>query len=443
MKLLLISPKYSYPKYYWMCFDGLYFQALPHAPQLVNFYLPLLIIAGLTPKGIEIKLLDEMVEDINFEEDVDLVGITVNTPQANRAYEIASEFRKRNKKVVMGGIHVSLMPQEAIQYCESVVVGRVENVWENIIRDFQNNSLKAFYHSQDIIEWDKLPLPRYDLVHYKEKYFFHPVETSIGCPHTCEFCSTGSFWEGNYFYKSVKRVIEEVKSCLSVERKPIYFIDENFIGNIKRTKELCNNLIKLNIEYSIYMPIYGGRDKELLELLAKSGCKRVFIGFESLSPINLKEVKKDGVNQPKHYKEMIETINSFGIGIQGSFIYGFDNDTKESFKQTEEFISNLSNYRGVIHHLALTPFPGTRLFKRLSEEGRIISFDWSKYNELLVIFTPKGMTPEELQNGIDFLNDKELLREFNLVSTFGRYYYEHYMKYRVRRNKNIFMKDRA
>ncbi|MDD5687862.1 MAG: radical SAM protein [Elusimicrobia bacterium] len=365
--------------------------------------LALATIAALTPPNIEVNIIDENIEQIDFDIDTNLVGITASTFLAPRAYEIADEFRKRNIKVILGGIHPSMLPDEAIQHADTVVIGEAEEVWSNLIDDCKKNKLKQFYQSTQKPDLSKQPIPRWDLLK-NNSYNLHTIQTTRGCPFDCEFCSVKVFWGPQYRYKSIEKVLKEVETAMMLEKKRIFFVDDNFIGNKKRTKELLNVLIPLKISYYIQASVDLANDEELLELLAKSGCNSVLIGFESISGKVIEQMNKSYSNKVEGYAQSIKKIQSFGIGIQGSFIFGYDSDDVSVFEKTVNFVQNAELEIASLH--VLTPFPGTKLSERLNSEGRILHKDWNKYDGENVCFRPKLMAPEVLQNGVVWAQQK-------------------------------------
>jgi radical SAM superfamily enzyme YgiQ (UPF0313 family) len=356
-------------------------------------------IAALTPEDVQVNITDENIEQIDFDKDVNLVGVTYNTWLAPRAYEIADEFRKRGVIVVPGGIHPSMLPYEAIHHADAVVIGEAENVWRNLIEDFRKNKLQLFYKSSQLPKLENLPTPRWDLLK-NERYFYHTIQTTRGCPYDCEFCTVKAMSGGKYRYKPVKDMIKEVERLLDLEKKLFFFVDDNFIGNRKHAKKLLSELVSLKIVYFAQVSINLARDEELLSLLAESGCRKVVIGFESLVNANLRQMGKDKSYKIEQYAEDIMKIQSFGIEIQGFFIFGYDFDDETVFKKTVDFINN-ANLCAVALWI-LTPLPGTRLFRRFDREGRLLYNHWRKYDGSHVCFKPKLMSPETLQNGYNW-----------------------------------------
>jgi len=423
MRLLLIVPDVQPISHYEGAFDGQFFRFITGFPRHSAPCLAFSTIAGLTPEGVEITMIDEAIENINFDVEFDLAGITVKTPLSNRAYMIADEFRKRGKKIILGGMHVSMMPQEAIKHADAIVIGRAENVWNEVINDFKCNKLKQFYQSDCEIDWLTIPLPRHDLIPHREVYFSHPIETSIGCPNKCTFCVIAAFWQGRYYCKPISRVLKEVEEAMCIEKKPIFFVDDNFTADTARAKKLCKKLIPLKIEYATFNTLKIAEDEELLDLLAQSGCKGIIVGFETVSNQNLKQVNKDDINKPEEYPRIIEKVRSYGIGITGTFVYGLDADDPDVFQRTADFI-NSTNLGSSINY-NLVPYPFTPLFRKLSAENRILTTDWSKYMDYgEVVFKPKRMSPEDLRKGVNWVNNQELLRRFKQITEWGSYFWE-------------------
>lgn len=361
----------------------------------------LLIVAALTPPTYEIELIDENIDTINFSTNFDLVAISFMTQQAIRAYQIADEFRKRNVKVVLGGIHAMAMPEEAKQHADSVIVGEAEYLWPEFIDDFENNKIKPFYKSEKEVDLKDSPIPRYDLIknnNYKTIW----IQTSRGCPHDCEFCAASKIYGNKYRKKTVEQVIEEVKLVQKIFGNSIKigFSDDNFFVNEKYSTAILEKLIPLKIRWGTQTDISIAKKDNILKLLYKSGCTHLFIGFESLFEQNLKEIDKQGWKhkQLKKYSEYIKKIQSYGMGIMGAFIVGLENDEFSVFKKTEDFI--LNNYLADAQIAILTPLPGTRLRKRLEREKRILPTQWDNYTFWDVNFIHKTLTKRQLENGL-------------------------------------------
>jgi radical SAM superfamily enzyme YgiQ (UPF0313 family) len=351
-------------------------------------------LAGLTPKDVDVVIQDENIEDIDFNANPDFVGITANTPLIDRAYEIADEFRKRKIKVIIGGVHASMLPDEALQHADSVLVGEAENIWEQVINDFKDAKLQRIYRDDRKPDLNLLPIPRYDLLNNK-KYNFHVVQTTRGCPFDCEFCSVQTYLGTQYRCKPPQNIIKEVEYLNSLEKKLTLFSDDNFTANKKRSKEILKELTPLKTPYTIQARLDIYEDEELLDLLVSSGCLSVLVGFETINQKNIDDIGKR--NKVDTYYKAIEKIQSKGLIILGSFIFGFDNDTVNVFEDTVNFVKQSGLGNCVVN--ILTPFPGTPLYSRLVNEDRLLKRPWTDFDCCHVCFKPKNMSPDELQEG--------------------------------------------
>jgi len=352
-------------------------------------------LAALTPSDVEVVLTDENVEPINFEENVDFVGITGMTCVIPRSYEIADEFRKRGVPVVMGGIHVSMIPEEAIQHCDCVVIGEAEEIWEQLVRDTQKNNLQKFYQAPRFPDLTNAPMPRWDLLK-NDKYCYFTIQTGRGCPYDCEFCSVQTFNGRQYRYKSIDCVLKEITFLKGLEtKKPFFFVDDNILAVKDYAKELFNKLVFLNIKWWCQSSVDGLKDNEILDLMYKSGCREIFVGFESILQSSLNSLHKSKINMVDEYKDIINTVHSHGIAIFGSFILGSDNDNPDIFEHTGKFINDTNISFAMIN--ILTPPPGTKLYSRLKAENRLITYEWHKYDGEHTSFKPNLMSQIQLQ----------------------------------------------
>lgn len=354
-------------------------------------------LAALTPADVDVSISDEMVEPINFQKEADLVGITFVTPFAHRAYELASVYRGKGRTVVMGGPHASLLPEEAKEHSDAVVIGEAEDTWPLLIEDFRKNRLKPFYKS-NAPELQSLPFARRDLLK-REKYIVSDViQASRGCPFSCDFCSLAYIYGKGHRLRPVDEVIREIETF---QGDPFIFWDDNLVGTPQHAKELFRRLIPYRKKWLGQCSITITRDRELLELAAKSGCIGLFIGVESVSQESLKTVNK-GFNRVDGLKRDIHKLHDSGIAVLAGMIFGFDTDDKSVFERTLE-VAVKAAIDGISFSI-LTPYPRTPFFKKLEAEQRILHYDWSKYNSEYVVFIPKRMSPEELQEGHDWAN---------------------------------------
>jgi len=357
--------------------------------------LSLMTVAALFPPDAEIKLINDSLDEIDFDEKVDMVGITTITCTAPRAYEIADRFREKGIPVIMGGIHPSVLPEEASLHADAIVIGEAEGVMNELINDFKKGELKKFYKSSERPDLKNLPLPRKDLL-FGNKFYreMDLIQTTRGCPFNCDFCSVSDFFGRTYRTRPITDVIKEIKQLKN--KKVIFFVDDNIAGIPDYAKQLFKELIPLKIKWFSQASVIFAKDKELLKLAALSGCKALFVGFESISHESLKQVGKN-MNRVNEYSECIKRLHDNGIAVVGAFIFGLDSDDGSVFEKTVEFIEH--NKIELASFSILTPLPGTRLYKQMQQQGRIFERNWEKYTCGEVVFKPKLMSVDELQNG--------------------------------------------
>ena len=342
--------------------------------------LTLMILAALTPPEAEVKLEDERIKPTDFEEAADLVGISVMTKASARAYEIAQAYRARKVKVIMGGVHPSFCPDEALQYADAIIIGEAEYIWPQIIRDFKEGKLKKVYRSEKWVDPKDIPAPRFDLIDPNDYFVAGVFQTTRGCPFNCDFCSVTTLYGRSYRCRPVENVVQEVKLFKnrlgkSAKRPLVFFVDDNIAGNPIYAKELFRALIPLEIDWLSQSTINIANDVELLKLAKKSGCAYLFIGFESFSKKVLQEMNKK-VNRPERYPEQVKKIKKEGIGIIGGFIFGFDSDDEETIRDTTAFAIESRIDLAIFN--TLTPDPGTPLYEKLKKENRILFPEWWK-----------------------------------------------------------------
>lgn len=360
--------------------------------------LGLALLAALTPPEFNVKIINEECEKIDFDNPVDLVGISFLTPTAPRAYEIADAFRKKDITVVFGGVHASAMPEEAAEHADSVVIGEAENIWPKLLEDYKDGNLKKFYRSDGFVDLTNLPIPRRGLLNKKIYLSTNVVQASRGCPLGCEFCSIEKFFGEKTRFRPVEDVIEEIKGM--DRQKFLLFTDDNLIINPSYLKKLLTALIPLKRKWLGEATWVIGHKPEILKLMRKSGCLGLFIGFESVR--TQPNTKKTSIYSDMRdvYMQTIKNLHKNNMAVCGAFIFGFDNDELSSFDETLRFC--LEADVDVAQFSSLIPFPGTPLIERLTEEGRIITRDWSKYTYEPPgkIFHPKNITCEELERNI-------------------------------------------
>lgn len=350
-------------------------------------------IAAITPKEHETKLIDDRYDAPNFETDADLIGISTLTASAPRAYKIADEFRRRGKKVVMGGLHPSALPHEALKHADSVVIGEAEGCWSTILKDFEREKPKPIYKADSFVDMKNIPPPRHDLI--KINPIVSSVVTSRGCPYNCSFCSLTHLFGRTYRPRPVEEVINEIKN--NSRRYFVFHNDSSLAIDKEYSKALFKAMIPLKIKFIAYgnVPVLL-RDNELLKLSKKAGCVNWGFGFETLNKESLKKDAKKGYNLDD-YEALIKKIHKYGMGVFGSFVFGFDHDSPDIFDITIEKMGDLGIDSGEFD--ILTPFPISRLFHNLEKQGRILTYDWEKYDFHHVVFEPKNMTKKELFEG--------------------------------------------
>ncbi|MGD0916362.1 MAG: radical SAM protein [Thermodesulfobacteriota bacterium] len=372
--------------------------------------LALSILAALAPPDAYITLTDDLLTPIDLEKglkEVDLVGITVLTKTALRAYRIADAYRKRGVPVVLGGIHPTALPGEAKEHGDAVVIGEAETIWPQLIEDLRAGNLKDFYQQEKFTDPTEIPRPRRDILPKRGYFPLDVVQITRGCPFRCEFCSVRKFFGDTYRFRPIGDVVEEIKS---LPHRLIMFNDDNIVGNPSFSEELLNALIPLKKKWVGQVSLAGLKEAGNVELLKRSGCIGLLIGFESLSRSNLVQSQKYQ-NDPSAYREIIDTLHRFGITIWGSFIFGFDEDEPSVFHETAAFAIRTKLFSVVF--AVLTPYPGTALHQRLKKEGRLVQDEWWRSEnpeESAPHFAPKKMSGEVLREGW-----KKAWREFYSV----------------------------
>jgi radical SAM superfamily enzyme YgiQ (UPF0313 family) len=354
----------------------------------------LLAVAASIPRDqYEVILTDENIEEIDFNLKADLVGISAMTSYVNRGYEIADQFRARGVPVVMGGVHPSFMPQEALKHCDAVVIGEVELVIDRLLDDLGHGSMRGSYKSQALHPMVGMPMPRYDLLK-KHRYVNRTfVQTSRGCHQGCTFCAEPLMNGLKFRYRPVDEVVREMENCGS------HFIsinDADFFGTPERPKQVMRAMKGRGFRWQAGVTSKLAQDDEMLELAANSGCTMLSIGFESISRTTLKSVHKH-VNKPETFAALVEKVHSYGIMVFGLFMFGFDGDDRSVFEETVRF-NRESNYDACAYSV-LTPYPGTLTWYEMKKANRIISFDWDKYDQGQVVYRPAQMSGDELRLG--------------------------------------------
>ena len=357
--------------------------------------LPAAVIAGLTPDDIDIQFYDDRLEQIMFDVPTDAVVISIETYTAKRVYQIASEYRKRNVPVILGGFHATLVPEEVEQYAESIVIGEAESIWLTVIDDLRHGTLQKRYQSNSRPDLSETKVDR-SIFEGKRYLPIGLIETGRGCKFPCDFCAIQTFFDRTHRQRPTENIIDEIKSVKD-KNKVFFFVDDNFAGNINGAKPLLRELKKLNIRWITQMSINAAHDEEFLSLLNASGCTGVLIGFESLNQDNLKSMKKNFNLMKGGYDVAMSNLRKYNIRVYATFVFGYENDTYQSFEDTVEFAIAQKFYIAAFNHL--TPFPGTPLYKRLQAEDKLRYSAWwlddrYRYND--VPFFSNQLEPHEI-----------------------------------------------
>ena len=355
--------------------------------------LALLVLAKLTPSAHQIKIINENTQKINFNEKVDLVAITVTVDVFPRAVQIASEFRKHNITVVAGGIHITAVPDETASYFDAVCVGTAERVWQKILIDKENNTLKNIYKDMDKLEGKELCSPDYTAIQPDKYLYTNVISTSRGCPHKCDFCYNSCADSVRYMNRPVEDVICDI---MVLKTKHIMFIDDNFIGNPRWTKELLLRIAQLDLKWNAAVSVNILDHLDLLDLMKKTGCQSLFIGFETINDRSLRSVHKNQ-NMIEKYDALISEIHLRGIMINASIVFGLPDDDKYVFENTLNWLIK-NRIETVTAHI-LTPYPGTILQNNMLLKNQIEDFDLSHYNTAHVVFKPEKMSSKQLYDG--------------------------------------------
>ena len=355
--------------------------------------LALPLLAALTPDDWETELIYEVIEDVPFDTDADLIGVSTMGHGVIRSIDIAKEYRRRGKTVILGGYMASIMPGEAVKYCDSLIIGDAELVWQQMLSDFENGKLKKTYEKPLEGNWYSTPSPRFDLLKGKNLGDFLPVQAGRGCPNSCSFCSVSCLYRGRYVKRPLPEVIRDIEQIKSLGYKKILLLDDNIFSDRKYLDSLLDTLIKLDISWMSQCEITIGKDDELLEKLQRSGCTTLSFGLESISRESLISMDK-GWAVPAEYDFLIQNIRNHGIDVSTEMVVGGEGDTLESIRMTKDFIER--NKISVPRFYILTPFPGTRFFDQIKEEGRLVNNDIYSYDGTSAVYRPRNMTPDEL-----------------------------------------------
>jgi len=354
------------------------------------------VLKSLTPADVDVKFFDERLEAIPFDQPADLVALTVETYTARRAYQIAARFRHRGVPVVMGGYHPTFLPEETLEHADAVVKGDAEGIWGQLLRDAQNGSLQPVYESPTFLPLDGL-MPDRSIFEGKKYAPMGLVQYSRGCKFNCSFCSIRAFYGRSLRQRPVEDVVEDIRRS---GRRHIFLVDDNLFVDVNKARELFEALVPLKIFWSCQVSIDIARDSELVKLMARSGCISALIGFESLDPASLKEIKKGWNVKWQSYDDAIDVFKNAGIMLYGTFVFGCDNDTADSLDASVDFA--IKNKFLLANFNPLTPMPGAPLYDRMKKEGRLLHDRWwldPKFSYGDATLLPKNMTADQLTEG--------------------------------------------
>jgi len=391
MKILLVHPQ----NYLQRHSTGIYGRSLRYAP------LTMPTLKALVPADLqaEVRIVDEMVEDLDFNTPADLVGITAITGTAPRAYRIADHYRAKGATVVLGGVHPTLLTEESLAHADAVVRGYAERPWPKLLRDFSVGRLQRVYEDSEPFDPKLIVAPDRSGIHPRDYIGWGTVEMSRGCSNKCDFCISHRF-HPSFICRPIGDVIEEIKALRS---KIVFFLDPNLIGNRQHAKEFFRELAKLKKWWVGCASLDIVDDPELLSLAEKSGCRGLLMGFESVRNEALVSMGKIR-NLGKTYANVVDALHNHGILVQACFVFGFDTDDVSVFEEAADYIAHS---RFDLPQISIyTPFPGTPVFERMEREERILTHNWSLYNGQNVVFRPSRMTAEELDRGTDLVRKR-------------------------------------
>ncbi len=355
-------------------------------------------LAARVPPSWRVSHVDEEAEAIDWNTPADVAAITFHTPSAAHAYALAARFRSRGTCVVMGGPHVTLLPEEAAGHADAIFIGEAEGVWEEFLRDFEAGAYRRVYRRAAAASLENIPMASKPLFHRRD-HTAGVLFATRGCPHRCDFCTVALMYPEGLRRRPIAEVAAEYASFRG---KIIIFWDDNITADPAYAKELFRAIAPCRKWWSSQASIHAARDDELLEAAAASGCKQLFFGLESVSQPSVAEVHKP-FNRVAEYARLIRRVHAHGIAVQAGIIFGFDHDTPRIFQDTLDFLEDNGVENATFN--ILTPFPGTPLFRRLEAAGRILTRDWEKYNSRTeVVYRPEQMSPAELLAGFRRVN---------------------------------------
>ena len=369
------------------------------------------LIAALTPREHSVTHIDEIVEPVRFDEPADLVGITAPTPSALHAYGLAREFRRRGVPVVIGGPHATALPEEASRHADAVVVGEAEDTWPRVLDDARRGKLQPVYVSTRQASLTGMPAPRWDLIKGR-RYGKSVTIATRGCPHRCDYCTIPLLYgPGTVRYRPIDEVVREVATSPT---RAVVFWDDNIGANPRYAKELFRALTPLGKWWTSQCTANAARDEEFVELAARSGCKALFLGFESISQESLQATNK-AHNRVGDYRRLIANLHRNRVAVHLGIMFGFDQDDVGIFRRTADFLDESAVDVATVS--MVVPMPGTPFFDQMVRTGRLLTTDWDRYNgKVDAVFRPSNMSPRELEQGVAWFADQF----YSLPSIFER-----------------------
>lgn len=359
----------------------------------VGLAMPLL--AAMMPSDYEVEIILEILEDIPWDTDADLIGISSMGHGVLRTIDIAKKFKSMGKTVILGGYMASIMAEEATKYCDAVVVGDAELVWKDLLRDYETGRLKSIYENNLSKGYYSTAVPRFDLIVNKRIGDFLPVQAGRGCPNVCSFCSVACLYEGHYIKKPLEEVVRDIRQIKELGFKRFLLLDDNIFSDREYLMKLLKEIKSLKMEWMSQCDIRIGREDNLLKALSDSGCTALSFGLESISKESLLGMNKAWAN-PEEYPKLIKNIQSYGIDVSTEMVVGGDGDTLESIRETKDFIED--NKISVPRFYILTPIPGTKFFEQIAREDRLVKDDIYSFDGTEAVHLPKQMTAEQLTN---------------------------------------------
>jgi radical SAM superfamily enzyme YgiQ (UPF0313 family) len=386
-KLLLVLPADAIHR----AGSGIFKKSLRYAPLTLTY------LASLIPENLNItlKLVDEEVDTLaGLDFKPDLVCISVMTATAPRAYAIAGYFRRKGACVVLGGVHATLLPDEALEHADSVVIGFAEDIFPKLIMDFMRNTVKRKYEASGDLPVDRIPIPRREFLKRGSYITRNTIMATRGCTGDCSFCAVPNVWRFRYFKRPVQQVMDEVRGLKGSE---VVFIDVHLLGDKQYSLELLRALKQTKKKWFGLTTAQALFDQQIFDLVASSGCKGLLIGFESILQRSLKQIHKDSGLVDK-YADLMKKLHNNGIRVNGTFLFGTDHEDKSVFEKTVDFANRIKI--DLPRYSLFTPYPGTPVFNEYERQGRIIEYDWALYDVEHAVFRPKHMEPGELEEGL-------------------------------------------